>query len=495
MTARIDLPATLAGLHDALTRGDFSVAEALAEQQRRCVENDRRWHACVPGTLRQAEADANQTATSLLPLTGAALLHKDLFDVAGRRAGCGEAPETCVGQTPAQHPDAPVLRALADAGAAYGGALTLAQYACGATAENPAQTRPLNPLDSAAMVGGSSSGCAVAVAGDLCYASLGTDTAGSVRIPAASCGVVGLKTTAGALPCDGVMPLAASLDSIGVLARSAADAARVFACAAAAGHASIARSPTPPQATLQIVSAYHDDALEPVIGDALQAFEDALAQARVPNVTLRRAAPSARVDANRRDAWSRRAQVILHAQAGRLHQARLRARGIGALPVPMQGVVLPGIAMPAAWAEAAQRERAPALAEVLSECFGAADALLCPALPIALPDWDVVHTDGAHFSVHALLALHRHTAWVNYVGLPAVVFPIGTDSRGRPISAQLIGRPFQELTLLALVERLEAAGIASRSAWSARSAFAPAGAADLPSFVLPPERPVLRLQD
>jgi|GEM_PF-223296 len=491
MSARIDLPPTLAGLHAALTRGDFSIAEALAEQHRRCAENDRRLHACVPGTLRDADPDIDLRTdrTALRPLSGASLLHKDVFDVAGRRAGCGASPNALDAHAArdAACVTAPVLQALAAAGAAYGGALTLAQYACGATAENPAHACPVNPLDASAMVGGSSSGSAVAVAGGLCYASLGTDTAGSVRIPAASCGIVGLKTTAGALPAAGVMPLAESLDSVGVLARNAADARRVFAGAASIGEADDAADS---EAPLRIVSAYEDDALDPDIGDALEAFEVALARGAAPDVALHRAGASARIDANRRERWSRSAQTILHAQAARVHATRLRERGIDALPAPMQGVVLPGIALPGAWVDAAHRARVPALAQALTEGFGDADALLCPALPIALPDHDVVHTDGARFSVHALLALHRHTAWVNYVGLPAIVFPIGIDRRGRPVSAQLIGRPFRELQLLALLARLEAAGIASPSAWSTR-----AGAPVPSSFVSPRKRPAPRLQD
>ena len=78
MTTRVELPATLAGLQAALARGDFSVGEALAEQHRRCVENDRLWHACVAGTVRPPEVDV--PTTTLLPLTGTALLHKDVFD-------------------------------------------------------------------------------------------------------------------------------------------------------------------------------------------------------------------------------------------------------------------------------------------------------------------------------------------------------------------------------------------------------------------------------
>ncbi|BAO89988.1 amidase family protein [Caballeronia cordobensis] len=496
MSTRLDLPRTLAGLHAALTRGEFSVAEALAEQHRRCAENDLRWHACVPGTLRDVggDIDARADRTALRPLSGAFLLHKDVFDVAGRRPGCGALPDAHAARDTASV-TAPVLRALAAAGATYGGALTLAQYACGATAENPAHACLVNPLDADAMVGGSSSGSAVAVAGDLCYASLGTDTAGSVRIPAASCGLVGLKTTAGALPAAGVMPLAASLDSVGVLARNAADARRVFAAAASLDETIDTADAGAP---MRIVSAYEDDALDTDIGDALEACEAALARGLAPGVTLHRAAESARIDADRRERWSRSAQTILHAQAARVHAPRLREGGIDALPAPMQGVVLPGIALPGAWVAAAHRARAPALANVLRECFGDADALLCPALPIALPDRDVVHTDGPRFSVHALLALHRHTAWVNYVGLPAIVFPIGADRRGRPVSAQLIGRPYRELQLLALLGRLEAAGIASSAVWPARAALGVTAGACAPvpsSFVAPRERPAPRLQD
>src|SRR5690606_17792408 len=108
-------------------------------------------------------------------------------------------------------------------------AVGMAEFACGATGENPHLPRPVNPVDPLAAVGGSSSGSGVAVAAGLCYASLGTDTAGSVRIPAATCGIVGFKPGRDVLPNTGTHPLAPSLDTVGVLARSARDAAQVFA--------------------------------------------------------------------------------------------------------------------------------------------------------------------------------------------------------------------------------------------------------------------------
>ena len=132
-------------------------------------------------------------------LAGVPLAHKDAFDT-GRHAPRLGGPRA----TGTPRPAAAVLRRLAGHGALNLGALAMAEHACGATAENPHAPALMNPLDSAAAVGGSSSGSAVAVAAGLCPASLGTDTAGSVRMPAATCGLIGLKPTPGRLSAQGV---------------------------------------------------------------------------------------------------------------------------------------------------------------------------------------------------------------------------------------------------------------------------------------------------
>ena len=130
---------------------------------------------------------------------GVPLAHKDAFDT-GLHAPRLGGPRA----TGEPRPAASVLRRLAGHGALNLGALAMAEHACGATAENPHAPTLMNPLDSAAAVGGSSSGSAVAVAAGLCPASLGTDTAGSVRMPAATCGLIGLKPTPGRLSAQGV---------------------------------------------------------------------------------------------------------------------------------------------------------------------------------------------------------------------------------------------------------------------------------------------------
>ena len=184
----------------------------------------RRWAAWSSCSPRVGPADADGL------LAGVPLAHKDAFDT-GLHAPRLGGPRA----TGEPRPAASVLRRLAGHGALNLGALAMAEHACGATAENPHAPTLMNPLDSAAAVGGSSSGSAVAVAAGLCPASLGTDTAGSVRMPAATCGLIGLKPTPGRLSAQGVAPLAPTLDTVGVIARDALDAASVFAAALPAG--------------------------------------------------------------------------------------------------------------------------------------------------------------------------------------------------------------------------------------------------------------------
>jgi aspartyl-tRNA(Asn)/glutamyl-tRNA(Gln) amidotransferase subunit A len=107
--------------------------------------------------------------------------------------------------------------------------------------------------------------------------------------------------------------------------------------------------------------------------------------------------------------------------------------------------------------------RADTLRRFVARHFADADLLLVPALPICIPDWDTVHTDAPRFAPRTLVALHRWMSWVNYLGLPAIVFPVGSDSRGRPISAQIVGRPGGEAALLALAHELGPAGFGTHA--------------------------------
>ena len=157
------------------------------------------------------------------PLHGMPIAVKDLIDVAGT-------PTTSGSAVPQRHPaaDAPVIARLRDAGAIIIGKTNLHEFAFGTTSEESAFGPVRNPLDESRSAGGSSGGSAAALVAGMCFGALGTDTGGSIRIPSAACGTVGLKPTFGEIPCDGVVPLSATLDHVGPMTRSVEDAALMF---------------------------------------------------------------------------------------------------------------------------------------------------------------------------------------------------------------------------------------------------------------------------
>lgn len=465
------LPADIAGLRDELRTGRLSSAEALAAQWARARAADAacqsvvRWHESGACSVTSAAAGSDTPIAG--PLTGVALAHKDIFAIAGQQAGCGrgQAPD------PVADRDADALTRLAQAGATNLAALSMAELACGSTGESPWSPRPVNAVSADAVVGGSSGGSAAAVAAGLCYASLGTDTAGSVRIPAATCGLIGLKPTWDAISRQGVHPLAPSLDTVGVIARTVADAAVVYACAAQAAPPELVHAAATPHGMADWLSmpgrlriATHVPPAPPddeVIG-ALQAFIDRASGDHDVHA----------VELPQLDALSRLAHVVLHAEAAAAHRALLQdpAAHLGA---SARAVLVPGAAMPEAWYHDAIAQRGARLQAFVDTVFAKADVLLVPALFRPVPDWDTVTPGAPGFDVHQLLALHRWMPFVNYLGLPALVFPIGHDRRGRPITAQAVSRPHAEAVLLAFAHRYDR-GAASLSipSPSARSSSA-----------------------
>jgi Asp-tRNA(Asn)/Glu-tRNA(Gln) amidotransferase A subunit family amidase len=407
----------------------------LAAQQERFGREAPARHCLVRGL---APGDPDHPGL----LQGVALAHKDVFDHPDHRPGAGAPPE----QGGRRALAAPLAR-LQAAGALHLGSLTLAELCCGATGQNRHFGRPANPVDPEAVVGGSSSGSAVAVAAGLCAASLGTDTAGSVRIPAATCGVVGLKPTHGRIDARGAFMLAPSLDTVGVLARSASDAAHVWAALAAAEGA-------PP-------AAADSDAIEAAL-DAERPWQLALDATPLPTEVaavlaharhlLAQAWSVVERDVPERPRLNALAQIVLHVEAAAHHLHRLR-HGAEHLPAAARAILLPGLALPPAW-----YARALALRNAEREAFLhgpllGADLLLTPALGGPVPAWDDVTPGTGSYDARRLLDLHAHTPYVNYLGLPAIVFPAGTDRLGRPVSLQAIGRPGCEATLLAFAHQ------------------------------------------
>lgn len=440
------LPTSIAGLRKQLLMGHLSVEEALARQRMAFATNSLH---CSAALL----APPTQPPDVSLPLAGIGLAHKDIFVLADRRPGCG-APEPAR-QTRASGTPATLVQRLNAAGSAPLAALVMAEHACGATGENPHFPLPVNPVDRLAAVGGSSSGSAVAVAAGLCYGSLGTDTAGSVRIPAATCGVLGFKPARGLLPAHGILPLAPSLDTAGILARSAADMARLLQTLIAPSQAqrlfprgvdALAEPAVP--AAWHIATCWdHPDpgvSLEAEVRNALQGLVDALPPGAAP-------VPVALPDL---PAWARLADTLLHSEAAATHHAALRGDA-PALTRLTRNVALAGTVLPAAWYVGALRQRGLHARGFVSHILGKAEFLLTPALPGGVPDWTQVLTGDPAFQPRKLLDLFSWMSFVNYLDLPAIVIPIGLDGRKRPICIQAIARPGQEARLLAFAHYVE----------------------------------------
>jgi aspartyl-tRNA(Asn)/glutamyl-tRNA(Gln) amidotransferase subunit A len=453
------LPTTLVELRRQIVAGERTAANAIDRQVRQLALDATQWHSVV-----HALEPAGQPVNDEAPLGGVGLAHKDIFSSRLNIPRCGTGHQV-------RHPDdteSPVIQRLADQGAVSLAALSMAEFAAGVTAENPALPLTRNPLFPGAMVGGSSSGSAAAVAAGLCYASLGTDTAGSVRIPAASCGVLGLKPTAGLLSTRGCQPLAPGLDTVGVLARSARDAAQVLAAGLLprqrdmvlpdfhltdasldlrTWHEVLGNDLQLPDGVRFRVCLDHCDrkfSLRADQHDVLQSGLAALANVfAVQTVSLQQ----------RLSEWIRLAAIVMHSEAAATHYAALRA-GTGLNQIS-RFTTLPGAAIPAAWYAQALRQAAHCQADFLTHCLGDADILLTPVFPHGVPDWDDVLTTSDTFKPVQLLGLFSWTSFVNYLGLPAIVFPVGTDPQGRPVCIQAIARPYAERVLLGLAHWFE----------------------------------------
>lgn len=436
------LPPSISGLRALIAGGDLGVDEAIRLQHQALAQHDA-FH-CIS---HRFDPDAN-VATSAQPLAGVGLAHKDVFHMSGTSPSCGmKQPRR------ASRHEATVTRRLKKEGSSVLAALTMAEHACGATGENRHFPLILNPLSADAAVGGSSSGSAVAVAAGLCYGSLGSDTMGSVRIPAATCGIVGFKPTQGLLPTAGMAPLAPSLDTVGILARDADDAATLFFHAlghreqiALYGHTSVQgtsfKRRSPPSRRIKYALGHEDPKVHllPDIRNAVFHFVRQLGAEGDP-IALPYLATI-----------NRYTDIIFRAEMSNVHLRRL-ADDPNHLGQGARQLVLAGACMPSAWYTEALHDRHELKAAFVQTIFSDADFLVVPALPTGVPDWKEVCTTSAAFKVQPLLDLFAWMRFVNFLGLPAISIPIGMDGRTRPISVQILTRPGHDAALLAFASQ------------------------------------------
>ncbi|NUB04933.1 amidase [Azospirillum sp. Vi22] len=383
------------------------------------------------------------------PLAGLPYAAKDMFDSVGRSPGCGL--PAAVDDGPAPERAAAVLERFDGAGARRIGFTTMTALAY----EPSGVGRALNPWNRDIVPGGSSSGSAVAVAAGAVFAALGSDTAGSLRIPAQACGVTAWKPTFGAVPVAGAMTLAPSLDTIGLLARSARDIQLL-----APVLATDMEFPSEPPARVALLS----DAIEASEAPIQAACREAVEAIAACGVSLeqRQGLPAI-------DALSDPLFLILQAEAAAEHGglalaareptlARRLAKGRDITP---DRIV------------AAKAALSGATAPILNSLFGDAGALLLPVMPIRTPPVAVADPASPDFHAATLYQLSAYTRFVNALGLPAVAVPAGFDDRGMPVALQIVGRPGTDGALLALAAALQA-----RTGWHRQR---PSNITDFPS--------------
>jgi AtzE family amidohydrolase len=386
------------------------------------------------------------------PLVGVPFAVKNLFDIEGLPTRAGSKINV---DGPKAARDGALVRQLEAAGAILLGGLNMGEYAYDFTGENAHYGPSRNPHDPTRMTGGSSGGSGAAVAAGEVPLALGSDTNGSIRVPASLCGLFGLKPTYGRLSRAGSFPFVDAFDHLGPLARSAEDLALAFDAMQGwdpDDPVCIDREPEPTLPRLRdgiaglriaIAGDYFAKGGEPAAFEAVATVAKALAATRtviLPQAAVARSA----------------AYVITAMEGAQLHLPRLRTRPQDFDPDTrerfMAGALLPG-----SWYVKAQRFRRHYRANVL-KVFDEVDIVLAPATPCRAPKLGQVmmKLGGVELPVRANLGLF--TQPISFIGLPVVAVPTRTPG-ALPIGVQVIARPFNEQAALRVAAYLEKAGV------------------------------------
>ncbi len=378
-------------------------------------------------------------------LHGLPLAHKDMYYQAGRPCTCGsDLRRDFV-------PDytATVIERMAEAGAYSFAGLNMAEFAQNGTGHNQHHGHCRNPWGLDRVTGGSSSGSGAAVAARFTYAALGSDTGGSIRLPASACGVTGLKPTQTRVSRYGVMPLSFSHDNVGPLARTARDCARVLGVIAGADphDPTAAAVPVPDyEAALTgdlrgvVVGVPSTWFLDGVDAAVMAAFEASLLVLQGRGATLHR------MELPLMDAVVTYGSVVSRVEGATLHAQWMRDSP-GSIAQHVNARLFASFAIPGTYYVEALSRRGPLLREFARAVFGRVHLLATPTIRTALPT--IAETDvDAGAPERVAMGIGANTRPFNYLGLPAVSVPCGLDPNGLPIGLTLAGKPFDEGTVL-----------------------------------------------
>jgi len=440
---------SLAAAADGIRRRRFSSWELTQACLKRVAAWQKHTNAFIAldhgGALKAAaRADAGGArGEDTGALHGVPLAHKDIFFRANTIVSAGSKILDKPGTETAS-----VLARLDAAGAIDLGALNLHEFASGPTGHNAHFGDCRNPWNKEKVTGGSSSGSAAAVAARMAFASLGTDTGGSIRVPAHFCGITGLRPTLGRVSKHGVFPRAWSFDTIGPMARSAEDAALLLqavagpdpldADAEAVGVPDYAAALARPLRGMRIgvpKGAYFAD-IDPGIAALLEASRAAFAKLGAVLVEVETPDPAP---------LNALMTTVSLAEGASIHAEWIAARP-GDYGPGIREPLETGLYVPALRYLEAQRQRGRVLKQWLDTVFDKADVLHTPVFDRPTPD--VAATQPGLPDSPTVGAYGRFTTLFAYLGLPALTVPVGFQADGMPAAMQLVGRPFAEADIL-----------------------------------------------
>ena len=407
------------------------------------IERKRDGNAFITVMRERALEDAERSVKAIAAgrylgaLHGVPIAVKDLVDVAGT-------PTTSASRVPARVPvtDAPVVRRLREAGAVIIGKTNLHEFAFGTTSDETAYGPVRHPQKPSHSAGGSSGGSAAALVDGMCFGALGTDTGGSIRIPAAACGIVGLKPTFGEVSTDGVVPLSATFDHVGPMARTIGDTGLLFQAMKGTTIQGVAAAGG--RLTFGIPRSYFFDRLDDA---ARKCTEGAITKLREAGYGV----PEARID---HAEWT--PHVYLHIvlpEAAWFHARSLAEHA---------DKYSPGVRLRLEMGRYLLAEdyvRAMRLREVLTRSVARAlercDALILPTLPIAAPPIGATVAKVGDTEAPVRATMLSLTQLFNMTGHPAIALPAGRGPEGLPRSIQIVGHRGRTERLLDIAAAVE----------------------------------------
>lgn len=450
---------SISEIRQALATGDLSAAD-IASRTLAAIEQHNpainAWTGVTRDRMQQEAQRLDRLKRDGQPLPALAAVPyavKNLFDVAGHTTLAGA---SLFSDRPVAREDAWAVRQLTTSGAMLSGMLNMDAYAYGFTTENTHYGATRNPHDTLRIAGGSSGGSAAAVAAGLVHFTLGTDTNGSIRVPASLCGIFGLKPTFGRLSRSGSHPFVASLDHIGPLARRVSDLAEVYDVLQGHDPADAFQATEAPAATVSqldrgigglrvgVLGGYFqqwcDDYARTAVATAAKALE-AIDEFLLPEAELARAS----------------AFILTAAEGGNHYLPALKQSPERFEPASRERL-LAGAMLPSAWYVQAQRFRRHCQQQALA-LFNDVDVLIAPATPTCatLIGQPTMRINGNDLPTRASMGMLAQP--ISFLGLPVATVPLRTTS-GLPIGLQLIAAPFNEQACLRAARALEQMGIA-----------------------------------